>query len=164
MDEKDKTMKKVNYFTLIGFILSATLTGALSAFLTKEGMTIFEGLNKPMFSPPRILFPIAWTILYIMMGVAAYIVFQNESGSSIKSDGMFYYVLQLIINFFWAIIFFNLKEYVFAFIWLILLIVVVFNLAKSYRDVSTLSMWLTIPYLAWLGFAAYLNLGIVLLN
>ena len=137
--------------------------GGLSALLTSNSMQMFEEINKPPLSPPGWLFPVVWTILYILMGIALYLIVvakdRNKTLTAYISFGV-----QLFFNFFWSIIFFNAKAYLFAFIWLVLLWVgIIANIYFFYKINKTAGK-LLIPYLIWVTFAGYLNFGIYLLN
>lgn len=140
------------------------LVGGAAALLTMGGMNAFASLNKPPLSPPGWLFPVVWTILYTLMGLASYLVLVAEAEQEKKMEALLFYAAQLIVNFFWPIIFFNLEWYLFAFFWLILLWVLVFMTFRRFYQISDLAGYLLIPYLVWLTFAAYLNLGIWILN
>ncbi len=137
------------------------LTGGLSALLTQNGMKTFDTLTKPRLAPPGWLFPVVWTILYILMGIASYLVI--TSGKPNRS-AIIAYALQLIFNFFWSIIFFNLELYLFAFIWLIALWLLILVTTYLFYQISEPAGYLMIPYLLWVTFAGYLNLSIYLLN
>ena len=117
----------------------------------------YSSLNQPPFAPPSILFPIVWTILYILMGISAYMV--SESGGRLNT-----YYLQLFVNALWSIIFFVFKLRLLAFIWIILLIYLVIKMIREFLGVYRLAGLLQIPYLLWLLFACYLNLGVYILN
>lgn len=118
---------------------------------------VYPSLVKPPLSPPGILFPIVWTILFILMGISVYLVRD-------KKDLRTIYFIQLFINALWTPIFFGLNNYLFALIWLILLLItVIIMLCKFYKE-NKISCYLNIPYLIWLLFALYLNTGIYLLN
>jgi len=139
-------------------ILITLLVGLIAGLLTMNSMGIYSTINRPPLSPPSWLFPVVWTILYTLMGisVARYIIKTNEIPRI--------YVLQLIVNFIWPFIFFNLEAYLLAFIWLILLIALVVLMILEFYRVDKLASLLQIPYLIWLLFAAYLNFSIYLLN
>lgn len=138
--------------------------GALSGWLTRDGTMIFnEAVIQPPLSPPAIVFPIVWTILYALMGIsAARIAMQPPSAEKTRSRNL--YLLQLLVNFLWSPIFFNLQAYGAAFVWLLLLWTLVLLMIVSFRRIDPLAAKLQIPYLIWLTFAAYLNLGVWILN
>ncbi len=155
---------KIKKGALILSILIPLAVGGLSALISGSAMKAFETVNKPPLSPPMVVFPIAWTVLYILMGIASYLVYNSNASDNRSVSALFFYAAQLAVNFFWSIIFFNLKMYLFAFIWLLLLIVLTVITTVKFSKISTAAGWLMVPYLAWLLFAAYLNLGIVILN
>ena len=109
---------KIQWKKLILCIVLPLAVGGLSALLTRGGMEVFQSLNKPLLSPPGWLFPVVWTILYILMGIASYLVL--TSGKPNRA-ALTVYGIQLAFNFFWSIIFFNLEAYLFSFIWLVIL-------------------------------------------
>lgn len=148
--------------SLVICILIPIFVGILSSILSKGGMELFSQLNKPPFSPPGWLFPIVWTILYIMMGIASYLIYISYSYK--KDQALLIYTLQLFVNFFWSIFFFRFEWYFFSFIWIILLILFVILTISLFYPISKLSAYLLIPYLLWIIFAGYLNFGIYLLN
>ena len=161
--------KKINVIKLIIAIAIPLAVGMLSSFITKDAMMSFNAMKKPPLAPPGILFPIAWTILYILMGISSYIIYvydaQNDASSlNLKNKCLLLYAIQLIFNFFWSIIFFKFKLYIFAFAWLIILWVLVFKLMRESKKISKVASYLLIPYLAWMAFAAYLNIGVAILN
>ena len=127
-------------------------------------MDDFETVNKPSFSPPGFLFPIVWTILYILMGISSYLVCVNKTDKKFVDRACIIYVLQLIVNVLWTPIFFRFKLYFVAFLWILLLIaLVVFMIIKFYK-IKHLSGLLQVPYLLWLIFASILNFSIFMLN
>ena len=136
--------------------------GGLGAVLTMNSMDIYATLNQPALSPPGFLFPIVWTILYTLMGISAAIIYKSDDPE--RTQALKIYAFQLIVNFLWTIIFFNLRQFLFAFIWLVLLDVLVVIMISKFHKISPLAAWLQIPYLLWILFATYLNLGIYLLN
>ena len=135
--------------------------GGLSAFLTRGSMETFQLLNKPVLSPPGWLFPVMWTLLYILMGIASYLVF--TSGKPNRS-ALTVYALQLVFNFFWSVIFFNFDAYLVAFVWLVILWILILVTMLLFFRISETAGYLMLPYLLWVTFAGYLNLYIYLLN
>lgn len=155
---------KINKKALIIAIAIPLLVGALAGFLTADSMTAFMQLDKPPLSPPGILFPIVWSILYTLMGIASYLIYSSNTKQEDINDALCVYALQLFVNFFWSIIFFNLEWYLFAFFWLVLLWVLILYTILLFYRISKPAAYLLIPYLLWVTFAGYLNLGIYLLN
>ena len=155
-------MKKFNLKELIYSLLIVYAVAGLSAFLTKDSMESFSSLNKPPLSPPGYIFPIVWGILFTLMGISAYLVFQSLDNK--KDFPYTIYALQLIFNFFWSIIFFNSEQYLFALIWLIVLWFLILTMIIAFYPHNKLAAYLQIPYLIWVAFAGYLNAGIWLLN
>ena len=146
-------------------ILIALGVGGLSALITSGSMDIYKEINTPPLSPPSVLFPIVWSVLFVLMGISAAMVYNAESALvRERNSALLTYGLSLIFNFFWSIIFFNMRMYLFAFIWLIILwLLILLTFIKYYR-INKLAALLQIPYLLWVTFAGYLNLGIYLLN
>ncbi len=136
--------------------------GGLSSVVTKGSSEIYKGLNQPPLAPPSWLFPIVWTILYILMGISSYIIY--ESNSNIKNKALTVYITQLAVNFIWPILFFNLEMFLFSFIWLILLLGLVLYMTLLFYQIKPFAAYLQIPYILWLIFAGYLNLMIYILN
>lgn len=136
--------------------------GIVSGILTMMGMESFKQAVKPPLTPPDIVFPIVWTILFTLMGISAYIVRQSDSENRRKALAV--YGIQLVVNFFWPIFFFNLQAYLFSFIWIILLWVLIIVMIYEFSKISKVAAWLQVPYLLWVTFAAYLNFGVFLLN
>ena len=157
-------MAKGNWKTYAIWILVTEAVGALSGWLTREGTKVFsETVQQPPLSPPMILFPIVWGILYLLMGVSAARIYLSEP-SAARSKGLNLYAVQLVVNFFWSLIFFNAQAFGFAFLWLLLLWVLVLLMILVFRKVDSLAAWLQVPYLLWLTFAAYLSFGVWYLN
>lgn len=154
-------MKIRNKSALIISILIPLAVGSMSA-LFSGNMSSYSILDKPAFSPPGFIFPIVWTILYILMGISSYIVYSSNSPN--KSKALLLYGIQLFFNFCWSIIFFGLDLYLFAFIWLIALIFIIIIMIRQFHIISPLAAYLQIPYLIWCIFAAYLNFSIFILN
>jgi len=142
----------------------AEAVGLLSGWLTREGTQIYaETIVKPPLSPPGWVFPVVWTVLYALMGISAARVWL-AAPSKARNLGLNLFVAQLIVNFFWSPIFFNLQAFGLAFFWLLLLWGLVLWMILRFRKVDSLAAKLQIPYLLWLTFAAYLNLGVWYLN
>ncbi len=157
-------VKKINKKLLAICIAIPLVVGAISALLTKDSMMIFQTVKKPPLSPPGWLFPVVWTILYIFMGVASYLILLSEGTMEEKRQAISVYFYQLLVNFLWSTWFFNLQWYVFAFFWLVLLWVLILVTVVRFYRLSKPAGYLMIPYLLWVTFAGYLNLGIALLN
>ena len=138
------------------------LVGSLSALLTGENMMIYQTVAKPALAPPAVLFPIVWTALYLLMGVGAALVY-NARGE-FRTIGLWLFAAQLAVNFFWSILFFNLRAFLFAFVWLILLWVLAAAMSVAFFKTRRVAGLLQIPYLLWLTFAAYLNFSVYILN
>lgn len=155
---------EVNKGKLIKCIAIPLAVGGLAAVFSMGGMKEFENLNQPPLSPPSWLFPIAWTILYTLMGIASYLISESDAERADKTKALTLYGYQLVVNFLWPIFFFSFGWYLFSFFWLLLLWVLVFLMIKSFWDISRVAAYLCIPYILWLTFAAYLNLGVWWLN
>lgn len=137
-------------------------TGILSAVFTMNSMDFYKDINKPALAPPGWLFPIVWSILFILMGISAYIVYENK----LSDDNLplTIYFLQLVFNFLWSIIFFNARLYLFAFIWLVILWLLILLMIIQFYKVKPIAAYLQFPYILWVTFAGYLNFMIYILN
>lgn len=157
---------KVNWRTLLICILIPIGVGTLAGVLSMGAMEQFASMMKPPLSPPAWLFPVAWTILYTLMGISSYLIYTSEEpkDSSLKSQALSTYGYQLLVNFLWPVFFFNFQWYLFSFLWLVFLWILVLKMILEFRKINPLAALLNIPYLLWLTFAAYLNLGVWLLN
>lgn len=149
---------------IIKCIVIPLLVGIISAFLTRGGMEDFKSLSHPPLTPPDMLFPIVWTLLYILMGISAYLVKTSTTNEENIARAMSIYFYQLVVNFLWPVFFFNLQWFLFSFFWLVLLWILVAVMIKRFYDVRPIAAYMNIPYLIWLTFAAYLNLGVWWLN
>ena len=137
------------------------IVGGVLVGLIISGYMNYGDIIKPPLSPPSYIFPIVWTILYILMGISYFIATKDKENDKELNQ---IYILQLLVNFFWPIIFFVLKMYFTAFFWIILLLILVIIMIKELLKNNKISGCLQIPYLIWLLFATYLNIGIFLLN
>ncbi len=146
------------------WILLTEAVGGLSGLLTREGTKFFsEFVSQPPLSPPALAFPIVWGILYALMGIGGARIWMAEP-SQARQQGLNRYWIQLILNFFWSLIFFNARAYGLAFFWLVLLWAAVLAMLLTFRKVDKTAAMLQIPYLLWLTFAAYLSAGVWILN
>ena len=146
------------------WILLSEGIGALSGWLTKDAMEVYmTTIEKPPLSPPGWVFPVVWGILFALMGFSVARIWLNSSSGE-RSRGVNLFIAQLVINFFWSLIFFNAQAFGFAFLWLLLLLGLVLWMTLTFRKVDPLAAKLQIPYLLWLSFAAYLNFGVWWLN
>ena len=153
-------MKKAKPY-IFSILLSLTV-GGLSALATANNMNIYDKINTPPLSPPGWLFPVVWTILFILMGVSAAIIFTDNSPK--KDDALFIYAVSLVLNFSWSIFFFNLLSFIIAFIILVTLWLSIILTIIKYYKINKVAAWLQLPYLLWVTFAGYLNFAIILLN
>lgn len=138
--------------------------GGVSAWLTRESMNSFAAFVKPPLSPPGWLFPVVWTLLFVLMGLASYLILMSAQPQQTINRALRLYGIQLGVNFFWSIFFFNLSLYLFSFLWLILLWLLILATIVRFYQISKTAGYLMVPYLLWVTFAGYLNLGIYLLN
>ena len=157
-------MKKTTWQDTLLWIAITEAVGALAGFLSREGTRLYNMTAvKPPLSPPPIVFPIVWTILFALMGFGAARIFGAEpSPERTRARRLFW--LQLIFNFFWSLIFFNLQAYGFAFFWLVVLWVLILLMILQWRKIDPLAAWLQVPYLLWVTFAGYLNFAVWQLN
>ena len=148
------------FLSKLKYVLVPVIVGGIVGFIISSFID-YDNLNQPFLAPPKIAFPIVWTILYILMGVSYGILSEKKL---VDSDSKFIYYLQLGINALWSIFFFVFKRRLFSFIWILLLdIVVLIMIFNFYRKNKTAGL-IQIPYLIWILFASYLNLGIYILN
>lgn len=156
-------MKSEKYL-LAKCIAIPLIVGGVAAFLSRGGMAIFATLKQPPLSPPGWLFPVVWTILYVLMGIASYLVWTSTAEENVIADAIVLYCYQLTVNFLWPIFFFDFGWYLFSFFWLLLLWGMVYLTVRTFCNISKPAGYLLIPYLLWVTFAGYLNLGVWLLN
>lgn len=156
-------LKKLNLNkSLIISIIIPLFVGLISSLLSINSFSNFNLLNKPPLSPPGWLFPVVWTILYVLMGISSYLIYEEND---VHSDCCLkIYLLSLFVNFLWTPVFFSLELRLFAFIIIVLLDLLVAYTIMCYYKVNKKAAYLQIPYLIWVLFATYLNLSIYLLN
>ena len=150
------------------YVVSVALAsgvGGASALLSSGGMELFQSIEKPPLTPPGIVFPVVWTFLYTLMGISAAMVYENRAGQREKTAAALrIYALQLAVNFLWSLIFFNAQAFLAAFVWLLLLWILILIMINRFAQISPTAAWLQIPYLLWVSFAGYLTLAIYILN
>lgn len=154
-------------FNLKRFLISISiplLIGGLSALITSGNMDIFSSIVRPPLSPPSWVFPVVWSILYFLMGVSLYLVWNSDASENERRRAFLLFIIQLFLNFIWSPIFFNKQWFLFAFVVLVFLWVVTLLMIISFYKISKPAGLLQIPYLLWLTFAGYLNFAIYLLN
>ncbi len=149
MKEKIKNLFII-LLPLFGGILVSLLTNSKNYMIMK----------KPPLSPPGFIFPITWTILYLLMGISFYISHKAEASTQTTKA----YIMQLIINYIWPFLFFSLNLYTLAALWLVLLIIWVVRMTINFYHNKKIAGLLQIPYIIWLAFALYLNIGVAVLN
>lgn len=153
------------YKTYFVGILIPVAVGIVSSLLVQENFLLYEELTRPPLAPPKYIFPIVWTILYILMGISSARIYLCETSerSDIK-QALTLYGVQLVFNFLWPIAFFNFEALLFAFIWLMIMWVIIILMMIKFYTIDKTAAYLQIPYLLWTTFAAYLNFGFYLLN
>lgn len=155
---------KIDFKKLIKNISIPILVGVISGLLTKNGVEYFsQNAVKPFFTPPDWLFPIAWTVLYILMGIASYLVDVGDI-SSFRSKGLLLFYIQLAFNFTWSFIFFNAQAYFTSLVWIIAMLGLIIATTVNFYKVNKISAYLMMPYIIWVCFATVLNFGVYLLN
>lgn len=153
-------MKKYKYI-ILNIAISLGI-GGLSAFFTMNSMDIYQNINRPKLAPPGYIFPIVWTILYVLMGISSYLI--HRSNHKNKETALIIYYFQLLINFSWPIFFFNYQNFLLALAILFILNILVIILIKVIYSINHLASYLLIPYLIWILFALYLNFWIFIHN
>ncbi|MBE6619324.1 MAG: tryptophan-rich sensory protein [Ruminococcaceae bacterium] len=150
------------------FIISIAIAlsvGIISALLTRGNMGIYSEIKVPPLAPPAILFPIVWTILYVLMGVSAAVIYnkKDEMPEAVRA-ALDIYKISLFFNFAWSLIFFNAREFVAALVCIVFLLISIIKTVISYKKINWVAAYLQIPYTLWVAFATYLNTAIVFLN
>ncbi len=158
-------MKPINLKRLLIAIAIPELVGLFSAIITGNIGETYKSFESPPLSPPGIIFPIVWVILYGLMGVASYIIFEEVRGKRTEQkQALIFYGLQLAVNFIWPIVFFRLRAYTAAVFVIFILLILVIITALKFKNLNKTAFWLLVPYIVWLLFATYLNIGVAVLN
>ena len=137
--------------------------GMIIGYLTSRSGT-YDAINRPPLSPPTVVFPIVWAILYILMGAALYLVLTSDAKREERQNAAQLFFLQLLFNFLWPIIFFSFQTFWAAVLCLIIMIVLIVMTIRAFGKIEPLAAKLLIPYLVWCIFALYLNIGVAILN
>lgn len=163
--EKVNNRKKIRFIPLVLSIGIPLLFGGITSLFMPNMKGVYSELVKPIFAPPSFVFPIVWTILYIMIGIAAYKVYILKYEGIDVSSALFVYSIQLLLNFLWPFIFFGFRLYGIAFIELIILVLfVILTIKRFYDKAGKEAALLMIPYLIWLVYAGVLNFYVWMLN
>ena len=159
----DYMWKKVKPYVIS--ILIALAVGGFASFLTRNSMDIYKEIELPPLAPPSILFPIVWSILYVLMGIGAAMIYlrKDEAPNAVR-DALSVYGINLVLNFMWSIIFFKFRAFLLAFVWLISLLAVIIKMIFDFKKIKPIAGYLQIPYAVWVTFAGYLNFAIWWLN
>lgn len=157
-------MRAINLKKLATSLFIPLAVGFLSWFFTRNSMEVYAALKSPPLSPPGWVFPVVWTILFILMGIALYVVRCERGKGNDKKTGYWFFAIQLAVNFLWTIFFFNMGLYGFSAVWLGALIVLIPINMFYFSRVTPNAGLLLLPYLLWCVFALYLNIGIFVLN
>lgn len=155
---------KMQYGRLAAALAIPLAVGGLSAYLTRDGMAWFKLVSQPPLSPPAWVFPVVWTILYALMGAASYLILVSGVSPARRDRALTVYGVGLAVNFLWPIVFFTMRFYFAAFLLLLALWILTVIAALLFSCIDERAGRLLIPYVVWLSFAAYLNLGVWLLN
>lgn len=155
---------KINKSQLTISIMVPVLTGLLAGILTRNGAAAFGNLNKPPLSPPAWLFPVVWTVLYVLMGIASYLASEHGAEQQNVQTALLTYYAQLVFNFAWPVLFFNFQWYFVAFICLVVMWILILSTLVRFWRINRTAGILMLPYLLWTTFAGYLNLAVYFLN
>ena len=161
---KNKVKKNIKFIPLVFNILLPLLGGLLVGYINRNTMDTYNALKKSFLTPPNIVFPIVWSILYVLMGIAAYRIYIKNKINNDDGGAYFFYLIQLIINFAWSFIFFTFRLYGLSFLWIILLLVFVVITFIKFIKIDKVTGFLLIPYIIWLVYAGVLNYFIWMLN
>ena len=159
-----KVLNVRNLIRLVVIVLIPLAVGGLAGFLTQNSREFYAALQKPPLSPPGYLFPVIWTVLYILIGIASYLVYKQGVSKPYVRDALTFYAISLLLSFIWPLVFFRF-QFLFGAFWVLLLLWLFtgITVAKFYR-ICHIAGLLMLPYWLWITFAGYLNLAVWLLN
>ena len=155
-------INKINWKRLLVSILISLGTGIIAGILTRGAVGDYASIQKPSFAPPGWLFPVVWGILYILMGISAYLIYQSHCDNRINALKL--YGIQLAVNFLWPFIFFNLGLYILAFVWILVLWVLIVAMIIAFFRCDKVAAYLQIPYFLWVTFATVLTYAVANMN
>ena len=154
-----------NSLKLIIAIAIPVAVGGVSGFFTATGVeSWYQTINKPSWNPPGWIFGPVWTTLYIMMGVALFLVWKSDSSDILKKTAITLFTIQLVLNFFWSFIFFDQHQIGWALVEIIAMWIFILITIFAFGNVSKLAAWLLVPYISWVSFATILNYTIWKIN
>ena len=157
-------MNQNNIVKFIVCILLPLAMGSLSGLLSISSMMDwYPSLNKPFFNPPNSIFGPVWTILYLLMGISIYMIWVNKTNTN-KIFAVIIFIIQMILNFLWSLIFFFLRRPDLALVDILLLFVSIYIMIQAFKKINVFAAYLQIPYLVWVGFASILNFSIWIMN
>ena len=160
----NKVKRNIKIIPLVVNIIIPLFGGLVVGYINRNSMDVYRGLKKPIFAPPDIVFPIVWTILYILMGIAAYRIYIKNKSNIDDNGAYFFYIVQLIINFMWSFIFFTFRLYGVSFLWILLLLTFVIITFIKFIKIDKIAGLLLIPYIIWISYAGFLNFFIWVFN
>lgn len=158
-------MKRGDIIRLIVSIIVCECAGLIGSIFTTGAIpTWYASLQKPTFTPPNWLFAPAWTTLYLLMGISAFIIWRKGLASRQIRTALMIFAIQLVINILWSVVFFGLESPLSGLIVIIVLWIAILITILSFGKISTAAAWVMVPYILWVSFATALNAGIWALN
>ncbi len=159
-----KVKRTIGWPSLIAAIILTLGVGGLSSILTSNAFEAYKALQQPEFAPPGWIFAPVWTLLYIMMGIAAYRIFMYGLERRTVRASLWVYLLQLVFNFFWTLIFFRWELRGLAFVEILILLVLIVTNTWQFIKIDRLAGLLMVPYVLWVAFASVLNFSVWIIN
>jgi tryptophan-rich sensory protein len=157
--------RKINYFKLLASVLLCQFAGAVGSVFTSSSLgNWYSLLEKPVFNPPSWVFFPVWTLLYTLMGISLYIVWEKELQDREVKIGLLLFGIQLALNLLWSFLFFGLRSTYYGFVEIIFLWLAIFLTIIQFRKISKTASYLLVPYILWVSFAALLNYYLWILN